>query len=274
MSGSEAISPTAHYTGYVWARNGLSHPALRTLTGRLMFDALRPVMRVRRLLGQGTLEEYLMARHRAIDLLLGQAIEEDGVSQVIELAAGLSPRGWRFVQRFDSELVYVESDLPDMAAQKQRALERIGSLSDTHRVAQLDVLAASGPRSLAAVAGDLDHSRGLAIVAEGLVGYLPREQTEALWGRLAQVLSGFSTGQLICHLHLRDVDALQVEALSMLLSLVVRTRVRADYRDAGDAERALLHSGFRDARVHSASALLGEEETAATRFAHILEART
>ena len=26
MSRSEAISPTAHYTGYVWARNGLSHP--------------------------------------------------------------------------------------------------------------------------------------------------------------------------------------------------------------------------------------------------------
>ena len=31
VSPSEAISPTAHYTGYVWARNGLSHPALSTL---------------------------------------------------------------------------------------------------------------------------------------------------------------------------------------------------------------------------------------------------
>ena len=34
MSGSDAISPTAHYTGYVWARNGLSHPALETPEGR------------------------------------------------------------------------------------------------------------------------------------------------------------------------------------------------------------------------------------------------
>ena len=30
MSASESISPTAHYTGYVWARNGLSHPELET----------------------------------------------------------------------------------------------------------------------------------------------------------------------------------------------------------------------------------------------------
>ncbi len=35
MSSSDAISPTAHYTGYVWARNGLSHPELETLEGRV-----------------------------------------------------------------------------------------------------------------------------------------------------------------------------------------------------------------------------------------------
>ena len=28
MSPSETISPTAHYTSYVWVRNGLSDPAL------------------------------------------------------------------------------------------------------------------------------------------------------------------------------------------------------------------------------------------------------
>ena len=36
MTGGESISPTAHYTGYVWARNGLSHPELETLEGRLL----------------------------------------------------------------------------------------------------------------------------------------------------------------------------------------------------------------------------------------------
>ena len=127
MSPSETISPTAHYTGYVWARNGLSHPELETLQGRLMFESLQPIMRVRSLLRQGSLEEYLLARHRAIDLLLERAIEQHGVSQVIEVAAGLSPRGWRFSERYGNEIVYIETDLDAMAARKRRALERMGA---------------------------------------------------------------------------------------------------------------------------------------------------
>ena len=50
MSGSDTISPTAHYTGYVWARNGLSHPALVTAEGRRLYSALAPLMRTSRAL--------------------------------------------------------------------------------------------------------------------------------------------------------------------------------------------------------------------------------
>lgn len=67
MSASEAISPTAHYTGYVWARNGLSHPELQTIEGRVLFESLRPLMIAGSVLGHPTLEAYLLARHRAID---------------------------------------------------------------------------------------------------------------------------------------------------------------------------------------------------------------
>jgi hypothetical protein len=64
--GSAAISPTAHYTGFVWARNGLSPPGLATLEGRVLFESLRAPMAISDRLGGGTLEEYLLARHRAI----------------------------------------------------------------------------------------------------------------------------------------------------------------------------------------------------------------
>ena len=40
----DRIGPTAHYTGYVWARNGLSHPELATTEGRILFDSLQPAM--------------------------------------------------------------------------------------------------------------------------------------------------------------------------------------------------------------------------------------
>ena len=77
---SSPISPTAHYTGYVWARNGLSHPELATTEGRVLFDALQPAMIVSRAAGGATLEAYLLARRRAIDARLERAIECGEVS--------------------------------------------------------------------------------------------------------------------------------------------------------------------------------------------------
>src|SRR5205807_8353145 len=104
--------------------NGLSHPELSTAEGRVLFESLRPMIMVTRQLGGGSLESYLLTRHRAIDVLLEQAIEQHGITQVVEVAAGLSPRGWRFMQRYGNQLTYVEADLPEMAERKRRALER------------------------------------------------------------------------------------------------------------------------------------------------------
>ncbi len=63
---SDRIGPTADYTGYVWARNGLSRPELATREGRLLFDSLQPVMLGSQAIGGATLESYLLARHRAL----------------------------------------------------------------------------------------------------------------------------------------------------------------------------------------------------------------
>ena len=128
--GSDAISPTAHYTGYVWARNGLSTPELETAVGRLSFASMQPAAALSRLLGGPTLEQFLLARHRLIDHVLEEAIAAGRVSQVLEIAAGMSPRGWRFAGRHGDAVTYVEADLPAMAARKRAALERAGSLSD------------------------------------------------------------------------------------------------------------------------------------------------
>ena len=80
-----------------------------------MVDALHPLMTVSGALGGPSLESYLLARHRAIDALLTEAVEDHGVSQVIEIAAGMSARGWRFANRYGDAITYVETDLPAMA---------------------------------------------------------------------------------------------------------------------------------------------------------------
>jgi O-methyltransferase involved in polyketide biosynthesis len=269
------ISPTAHYTGYVWARNGLSHPELATREGRLLFDSLQPVMLGSQAIGGTTLESYLLARHRAIDARLERAIEAGAVSQVIEVAAGLSPRGWRFTRRYGERLVYVEADLPAMAERKGAALERIGSLSDRHRVMHLDALRGdAGPGSLAAVAGELDRGQGLAIVTEGLLGYLPTDAVAAIWRRFSDTLSGFAAGRYISDLHLGGDVTPQIRVFRVALSAFVRGRVYLHFSDAAEAERALVAAGFGDAHLRRAVDMIGRHDGRGSRLANILEAST
>ena len=252
-----AVSPTAHYTGFVWARNGLSHPALATHEGRLLYDAVWPMNGISKLLGGPTLESYLLARHRALDTLLERAIERDGVSQVIEVACGLSPRGWRFERRYGDRLIYVEADLPEMAERKRRALAEMGSLSPAHRVVDLDATAAAGPGSLSAVAATLDPDGGLAIVTEGLLSYLGRDDVDALWRRFAGELSRFRAGSYLSDIGLGGGGASPLVSVFLVgLSAFVRGRVSVHFREPDQVAAALRAAGFDGAEVSPAAEIV------------------
>jgi O-methyltransferase involved in polyketide biosynthesis len=239
--GSEAISPTGHYTGYVWVRNGLAPHELATPEGRLLFHALEPAMRVSRLLGQPTFEGMLVARHRMLDELLAGAIERGEVGQVIEIAAGLSARGWRFTRGYD--VTYVEADLPRMATRKQRLLRRLDGPGP--RVTTVDALADEGPESIAAIADSLDPEVGTAIVTEGLLNYFDLHAVTGMWRRFADVLRRFPTGAYFADLVLRpQADSLPQRLGAGLLAATVRGRVHLHFADEAEAAAALREAGF------------------------------
>ncbi|MGE5336054.1 MAG: class I SAM-dependent methyltransferase [Nitrososphaerota archaeon] len=249
---SAAISPTAHYTGETWVRNGLSHPGLATWQGRVFHGSLALPNAASKLLGGPTLDGLLLARHRIIDALLERLIE-GGVSQVIEAACGMSPRGWRFSERYGERLTYVEADLPAMARRKREALARMGSLSDRHRVADLDVLRDGGPDSLASLAEPLDPAAGLAIISEGLLAYFDDHTVEALWARLAEVLQPFSTGVYLADLRIaRPRRGVAEQAFELLLGSFVRSRIHPYPGDEAGAEADLRAAGFEAVRLHRA----------------------
>ncbi|HEY8502549.1 MAG TPA: class I SAM-dependent methyltransferase [Solirubrobacterales bacterium] len=262
MSGggeSAAVSPTAHYTGETWVRNGLSHPELATWQGRVLHGTLALPNAVSKRLGGPTLEGLLLARHRIIDSILEDSIQ-GGVGQVIEAACGMSPRGWRFSERYGDRLTYVEADLPAMAARKREALARMGSLGDHHRVADLDILRDGGPGSLDALVEDLDPAKGLVIITEGLLTYFDDATVEALWARLARVLGGFSKGVYLADLRFaRPGRGLSERAFDVVLGAFVRGKVHAYRGDEATAEAALLDAGFKAAQLHP-----GDEHSAAT----------
>jgi O-methyltransferase involved in polyketide biosynthesis len=258
----------------VWARNGLSHEELSTREGRLLFESVRPVMTVARAAGGPSLESYLLTRHRAIDVLLEHAIEQHGVGQVIEVACGLSPRGWRFTERYGERLTYIEADLPGMAARKARALERMGSLNEHHRVVEVDALLDEGPTSLGSLAAQLDRDGGLAIVTEGLLGYLPSAAVREIWERFAQTLAGFASGRYISDVHIGEVQNVHVRAFRVVLSAFVRGRVHLHFGEVDEVEAALRAAGFTSATVRRSATVAPETRGPGSGLAHILEAST
>lgn len=268
---SDAISPTAHYTGEVWRRNGLSDEALSTWQGRLLHATSRPVMAASRALGGDTLEDFLLARHALIDRLLEGAIASGEIGQVVEIASGLSPRGIRLTSAHP-EITYVEADLPAMAQRKRRALEGGGRAGERVRVRDLDAFADPGSElSLAALTAELDRGAGLAIVTEGLLNYFPRGHVERLWRSIADALSGFPSGLYTSDLHLAEHNrGLVQRVFSTGLGVFVRGRIHMHFAGEADALDALASAGLPLASLHHGT------EAGAGRGAsrvHVIEAR-
>ena len=243
--GSHSISPTAHYTGQVWARHGLGEPALSTTTGRVLHAALRPAIGASRLVGGPTLEAFLLARHRIIDHLLEQAVVSGEVGQVVELACGMSPRGLSFVERHP-DLTYVEVDLPDMAAHKQRVLDSVRPATPRHRVEPADVMKGV---QLSRVFSGLRRDQGVAVITEGLLNYFPQHDVVELWRRLAHELHRFPRGRYLSDLHVTSEAGRVDRPFVAALGAVVRGRVHLHFSDVPEAHRTLLDADFDRARL-------------------------
>ncbi|TXL61139.1 class I SAM-dependent methyltransferase [Aeromicrobium terrae] len=243
-----AVSPTALYTGTVWRRNGLSHPAFATTAGQALWASLAGPRHLASAIGAPDLDALLLARHHAIDTLLERAIEAGEVSQVVEIASGLSPRGWRFATRHP-DLTYVETDLPDMARRKERILRDADLLRPGHRVRVLDAFATDGPDSLPALAEELDPTRGTAVITEGLINYFPMDHVRTLWDNVGTALRGFPRGLYLSDIHLDHSPGLTTAVSKALITVFVRGEVYLHFADEAEAVEALKASGFDHAQL-------------------------
>lgn len=252
--GVHAISPTAHYTGHVWARHGLGEPRLSSPAGRALHTAAQPAMLVSRALGGPTLEDFLLARHRIIDHLLERAVASGEVTQVVELACGMSPRGLAFTGRHP-DLVYVEVDLPDMAERKRRTLDGIRLPHERHRVEAADVMTGV---QLSRIFSSLDREEGVAVVTEGLLSYFSQGDVVELWRRVAHELHRFPRGRYLSDLHVTSEAGRVDRAFTLALGTVVRGRVHLHFDDVSDARRALLAADFDRAELWAPEELAGQ----------------
>jgi len=168
LSKHRHISFTAHYTGYIWYQMGISHEALATTKGKSLAYLVHPIESWAEKYVGGSMRTTLKQRHTMLDHHLEQLIQENPDLQVLEIACGLSPRGWWFRQHYPS-ITYRELDLPDMAQTKQSALQQIEK--NAPEVLSVDLFTEAFAQAFEV----FDPNRPLVVISEGLINYFDKD---------------------------------------------------------------------------------------------------
>jgi O-methyltransferase involved in polyketide biosynthesis len=186
------LSVTALYTAGAWAWAGLpGAELLASADARRVFGATNAALAVARLFTPGlrSLRHALVHRHAMIDHLA----RASGARQVLELAAGLSPRGVTFSA--DPAIRYTEVDLPHMSLHKRRLLE--GSEAGRAALARPNLHLAAADVTAAPLADLVIPGEPLFVIAEGLLMYLPPGKQRALWEKIAGLADRAGGGTLV-----------------------------------------------------------------------------
>jgi len=113
-------------------------------------------------------------------IVTDREIRKAGITQILELASGLSPRGFVWAQ--DPAVTVVEIDLPEKMRLKKRIIERLHGLNGTSHFAGLHLVEGNvtNPHTVAAAGSYFLPSLPVAVVCEGLLRYMDWEDKEAL----------------------------------------------------------------------------------------------
>jgi O-methyltransferase involved in polyketide biosynthesis len=229
----------------------MSHDAFKTYLGRSLYFAMLPLNILYRIASnQADVNLTLLARHLIIDHLLDQAICSGKIHQVVEIAAGLSPRGMHFSRRYP-EITYVEGDLPEMIATKSRLLDSAEARRPNHHIISINALAETGPESLgAATEHILDKGKGIALITEGLTGYLSPEELEGMWERFSKFLSNFPIGIYYTDISFLSHSGKSMDAFKLFLEWFSKGQTYLHYSGFQECASRLRGMGFSDIQVH------------------------
>lgn len=250
---SSGISFTALYTGAVWHRYGLSDDTLATAQGRWLYHLMTPFEAASKAVTGGNIRTFLLQRHLIIDHLIEQAIDDQGITQVLEIACGMSPRGIRLRQRHP-RIHMVEADLPDMAGRKALRLLATERLGDHHQVTPIDILAEFGEYQLEQVINRVfDNTKPVIIITEGLTSYFSLDVISDFWRRLSAAMAKRPGSVYLSESYYRPRQPLldgTLRVLGNILGAATRSEVSFHFQTDEEARDHLLSCGFDSTTVH------------------------
>ncbi|MCH7290481.1 class I SAM-dependent methyltransferase [Acinetobacter genomosp. 15BJ] len=245
LSKHRHISFTAHYTGYIWYQMGISHPALATAKGKTLAALVHPIESWAEKYVGGSMRTTLKQRHSMLDSHLKELIEQHPNLQVLEIACGLSPRGWWFRQHYPN-ITYRELDLPDMAATKQAALQQIENNVD--EVLSVDLFT----DAFAAAFEVFDPQRPLVIISEGLINYFEKPMLQQLIQAIANYGQNFKELHYLTDIYPEPTQnklATIIWNSSRLLKWMSRSAFSFHFKNPAEVENFFQGAGFNQVEV-------------------------
>lgn len=240
LSKHRHISFTAHYTGYIWYQMGISHSSLATAKGKSLAYITHPIESLAEKYIGGSMRTTLKIRHTMLDDQLIQLIQQYPNLQVLEIAAGLSPRGWWFRKHYP-EINYRELDLPEMAQTKQQALKQIEQNSP-------DVLSADlFTPDFQTAFDEFDLQRPLVIISEGLINYFDKTLLKKLLQSIVLYSRDFQTVHYLTDLYPEPIQNKLAKVIwnsSKLLKLMSRSAFSFHFIDPAEAQHFFQDNGF------------------------------
>ena len=138
---------------------------------------------------------FFEARFRAVS----QVLAEKTASQVLELAAGLSPRGMELTQR---GVVYVESDLPEAMTMKREIVTAIlGAVPPNLHLCTASVI---DQDQLLVCCLPFVVGQPVAVTTEGLLRYLTFEEKTKVAANVLDILERYGGWWITTDIHLKS----------------------------------------------------------------------
>ncbi len=245
LSEHRHISFTAHYTGYIWYSMGISHPVFATRKGKFLARLVHPLESWAEKNVGGSMRSTLKQRHAMIDQHLDQLIAQHPQLQVLEIACGLSPRGWNFRTKHP-EINYRELDLPDMAKIKTQALKQI----DPHAPEVLtgDIFTQDFER----IFQSFNPERPLVVISEGLINYFDQTLLNKLLQGITEYGASFQELHYLTDIYPEPVKnrlARFIWASSKLLKVMSRSAFTFHFQSPAELQQFFTHTGFEEVDV-------------------------
>lgn len=245
LSKHRHISFTAHYTGYIWYQMGISHPLFATSKGKTLAMIAHPIESWGEKYVGGSMRTTLKQRHTMLDERLAELIEQSPDLQVLEIAAGLSPRGWWFRQHYPL-IDYRELDLPSMAKTKQAALKQIDHKSPD--VLSVDLFTADFKKAFEV----FDPQRPLVVISEGLINYFTKQLLQQLIQSIAHYGQDFNSLHYLTDLYPEPVKNKLAKVIwnsSKLLKVMSRSAFTFHFVTPEQVRNFIYQAGFQKVDV-------------------------